>query len=380
MIKVLAPGLQSSIQDTTPRNGIEYGISNGGTADSRAATLGNIILGQHESCPVLEIVRSPVKFQFMEACTIAITGFGMDWKLKDDKKVEPWKVQHLPKNSVLIGRPTATGFRSYICFQGGFKADLFDETYGTDLRLGLGGSQRALKKEDILIVNDDASSSNLCASRAENHDESSRLVTQDKFNSNSSLDTSDESRQSSISVTGNTPKQKSLSAEHPQAQPTSEEKNFKSGTWRISHDLTAYASQKTIRIMPGPEISWFDHGAVHRFMKSSWKIDSKSDRMGIRLKNDFSLPMPSEEMLSTVVIPGTIQITSSGPIILFADAQTTGGYPRIGQVCAVDLPVLAQKTPGNEILFEWITPEQAIRLQDAAHREIQQIKSAISLH
>lgn len=132
--------------------------------------------------------------------------------------------------------------------------------------------------------------------------------------------------------------------------------------------------------MPGPEISWFDHGDVQRFLRSSWKIDSKSDRMGIRLKNDFSLNMPSKEMLSTVVIPGTIQITSSGPIILFVDAQTTGGYPRIGQVCAVDLPVLAQKAPGDEILFEWITPEQAIRLQDAAQREIQQIKSAILLH
>lgn len=313
MIKVLAPGLQSSIQDTTPRNGIEFGISNGGTADSRAATLGNIILGQHESCPVLEIVRSPVKFQFMEACTIAITGYGMEWKLNDDQLVESWKVQHLPKNSILIGRPTATGFRSYICVQGGFQANIFDDTYGTDLRLGLGGSQRALKKEDLLIV-------------------------------------------------------------------IGREKNLKSGKWRISHDLTAYASQKTIRIMPGPEISWFDHGVVHRFLRSSWKIDSNSDRMGIRLKNELSLPMPSKEMLSTVVIPGTIQITSSGPIILFVDAQTTGGYPRIGQVCAVDLPVLAQKAPGDEILFEWITPEQAIRLQDEAQRAIQQIKSAILLH
>lgn len=380
MIKVLAPGLQSSIQDTTPRNGIEFGISNGGTADSRAATLGNIILGQQEPCPVLEIVRSPVKFEFIEACSIAITGFGMDWKLKDDQRVESWKVQHLPKNSVLIGRPTATGFRSYICVQGGFQADIFDDTYGTDLRLGLGGSCRALKKEDLLIVNKLSNDLILNAPKIEKDDGNSRLVTRDKSNSNPISDTNDESKQSSISVTRNSSKHNSLSAKHPQPLPAPVEKNFKSGNWRISHDLTAYASQKTIRIMPGPEISWFDHGAVHRFLRSSWKIDSKSDRMGIRLKNDFSLNMPSKEMLSTVVIPGTIQITSSGPIILFVDAQTTGGYPRIGQVCAVDLPVLAQKAPGDEILFAWITPEQAIRLQDAAQREIQQIKSAILLH
>lgn len=333
MINVLFPGLQSSIQDTTPRNGIEFGISNGGTADSRAASLGNIILGQPVGCPVLEMVRSPVKFKFLEACSIVITGFGLDWKLNEDQKVEPWKAHHIPKNSTLMGRPTATGFRSYICVKGGFIADNFDNTFSTDLRLGLGGCRRALKKEDVLRVN-------------------------------------------TLDSAGNP----TIPAIHPQPQPTAGETKFTSAHWRISHDLTAYASKKTIRIMPGPQIDWFDHTTLQRCIKSSWKIDPKSDRMGIRLKNDFPLPRLSKELLSTVVIPGTIQMTPSGPIILFVDAQTTGGYPRIGQVCAVDLPTLAQKAPGDEILFEWITPEQAIRLQDEAQREMQQITSAILLH
>jgi len=102
--------------------------------------------------------------------------------------------------------------------------------------------------------------------------------------------------------------------------------------------------------------------------------------MGIRLQDGFTPTMPSKEMLSTVVFPGTVQITASGPIILFVDAQTTGGYPRIGQVCSVDLPVLAQKAPGEEIFFEWISIEQALRLQESEQAKLAQIKSAISLH
>src|SRR5690606_28449937 len=156
--------------------------------------------------------------------------------------------------------------------------------------------------------------------------------------------------------------------------------NSRSSKWRISHDLTSYTAQRTIRILPGPELSWFNHSEVHSFMKSSWKIDSKSDRMGIRLHDGFTSTMPSKEILSTVVLPGTVQITASGPIILFVDAQTTGGYPRIGQVCAVDLPVLAQKSPGEEIFFEWISIEQALRLQESEQTKLAQIKSAISLH
>jgi antagonist of KipI len=68
-------------------------------------------------------------------------------------------------------------------------------------------------------------------------------------------------------------------------------------------------------------------------------------------------------MLSTAVAKGTIQLTSSGQlIVLMNDCQTTGGYPRIGQIAAIDLPVMAQLKPGETINFKRISFEQAEEL------------------
>src|SRR5690554_6189984 len=154
MIEIIAPGMQSTIQDTIRRNGIAYGISMGGTADIKSAMLGNMLLGQPETLPVLEIVRSPVKFRFHEDTTIALTGFGMTWTLDEGMSIDSWKQITVKKDSILSGKPIQGGFRSYLCVSGGFQAVLFDDAHGTDLRLGLGGSLRALKKGDFLNINE----------------------------------------------------------------------------------------------------------------------------------------------------------------------------------------------------------------------------------
>lgn len=365
MIEILAPGMQSTIQDTIRRNGIAYGISMGGAADIKSVMLGNMLLGQPETLPVLEIVRSPVKFRFHEDTTIALTGFGITWKLDEGMSIDSWKQITIKKDSILSGKPIQGGFRSYLCVSGGIQAVLFDDAHGTDLRLGLGGSLRALKKGDFLNINESTNVKELS--------DSYEYPTLKTPSIQKNLDSSDpDQNQTEILSNGH----KSFNS-----NPTVQfDAISKSSPWRISHELTSYAVHRTIRILPGPELSWFNHSEVHHFMKSSWKIDPKSDRMGIRLHDGFTPTMPSKEMLSTVVLPGTIQITASGPIILFVDAQTTGGYPRIGQVCKVDLPVLAQKTPGEEISFEWISIEQALRLQEFEQARLAQIKSAISLH
>ncbi|HAC15122.1 MAG TPA: hypothetical protein DCE78_04155 [Bacteroidetes bacterium] len=338
----------------------------GGAADIKSATLGNMLLGQSETLPILEIVRSPVKFQFHQDTTISLTGFGMKWSLNHEISVDSWKQITLKKDSILSGKPIQGGFRSYLCVAGGFEAVPFDDAHGTDLRLGLGGSIRALKKGDLLKINVLDSDFEQSFDATENH-----ILKRPSI------------QKHQVANDPNQNQTKNLNHDQISANLDSKIQSdtiSRSSSWRISHELTSYAAQRTIRILPGPELSWFNHSEVHRFMKSSWKIDSKSDRMGIRLQDGFTPTMPSKEMLSTVVFPGTVQITASGPIILFVDAQTTGGYPRIGQVCSVDLPVLAQKAPGEEIFFEWISIEQALRLQESEQAKLAQIKSAISLH
>ena len=78
--------------------------------------------------------------------------------------------------------------------------------------------------------------------------------------------------------------------------------------------------------------------------------------MGIRLDGPRLSRAAGAELLSTAVAPGTIQVPPDGnPIVLMADAQTLGGYPRVAHVAAVDIPLLAQLAPGDGVRFTKIT-------------------------
>ncbi len=107
-----------------------------------------------------------------------------------------------------------------------------------------------------------------------------------------------------------------------------------------------------IRVLPGPEFDWFSPDFQSTFFLASHMVGSQSNRMGYRLKSQLPDPGLNREMISSGVVPGTIQITREGlPIVLMYDAQTTGGYPRFGVVHSVDLPILAQAVPGTEVRF-----------------------------
>jgi antagonist of KipI len=103
--------------------------------------------------------------------------------------------------------------------------------------------------------------------------------------------------------------------------------------------------------------------------------------MGYRLEGgalELTKPM---ELLSEAVAFGTVQLPPSGdPIVLMADRQTTGGYPRIGEVASVDLPLLAQLKPGDRIRFRPVALDEAQRLYLVREDNIRQARAAIALH
>ncbi|KYG72018.1 antagonist of KipI [Roseivirga ehrenbergii] len=111
-----------------------------------------------------------------------------------------------------------------------------------------------------------------------------------------------------------------------------------------------------IKVYPGPEFDAFSDIEKQSFFGNSFTIGPDSNRMGYRLKEALSGYTQKKEVISSGVIPGTIQITNSGqPIVLMADAQTTGGYPRIANVSSNDLDRLAQFKPGDKVKFELIS-------------------------
>ncbi len=115
-----------------------------------------------------------------------------------------------------------------------------------------------------------------------------------------------------------------------------------------------------VRVLAGPEFKHFSQEAIGFFFSKGYKIQANSNRMGYRLNGtiyNFTSPPP---LISSGIIPGTIQITSAGqPIILLADAQTTGGYYRLANVIQADMDKLAQLKPNDTIWFSLVTLEEA---------------------
>ncbi|MBW8186078.1 biotin-dependent carboxyltransferase family protein [Shewanella nanhaiensis] len=124
-----------------------------------------------------------------------------------------------------------------------------------------------------------------------------------------------------------------------------------------------------IRALPGPEMSLFTATSRKAFWHNRWQLTNASNRMGARLDGEaLSLSAP-KELNSHAVMPGVVQVPPSGqPIVLLADAQTTGGYPKIATVIEADLWKLAQTRPGQSIRFVHVSPSQA----DDANYEWQQ--------
>lgn len=115
------------------------------------------------------------------------------------------------------------------------------------------------------------------------------------------------------------------------------------------------------------------HPAAAAFARRSWSISASSNRQGLRLQGD-ALAVPTADGVSEPVAPGTIQLPADGsPIVLLADAQTVGGYAKLGHVIAADLPRLAQGIPGQTLHFAPCDAATAHRLACAARARIARI-------
>jgi antagonist of KipI len=105
-------------------------------------------------------------------------------------------------------------------------------------------------------------------------------------------------------------------------------------------------------------------GRNHLF-HSSFQVSRDADRMGYRL-DGARLETAGEELLSFGLTAGAVQVPRGGqPILLMADHQTAGGYPVVATVISASMPIAAQLMPGDELRFEEITIEAALRLRKA---------------
>jgi biotin-dependent carboxylase-like uncharacterized protein len=128
-----------------------------------------------------------------------------------------------------------------------------------------------------------------------------------------------------------------------------------------------------LRVLLGPQQDHFPPKAIDAFFTARWRLSAKSDRMAYRLEGPAIRARRGHDIVSDGLAFGAIQIPGDGaPLVLMADRQPTGGYPKIAHVIGADLPALAQMRPGTELGFETVSWEEAVAARAAQARALAQ--------
>jgi len=290
-----------------------FGINPSGAMDRTAARLINVLLGNDENEAVLEIHFPAPVLQFDEPATIALGGADFPAYL-NEKPIENWRPVRVEKGSVLEFRQRNFGARIYLSVRWGFQIPEWLGSRSTNLSAKIGGfGGRAFQKNDRLFFK--------------------QRTTKDERRTN----------------------------------------------YRISTSVLPFYSRfPTVRVVAGAEWKNLSEESRAIFLSNSFSIRRESDRMGFRLSGEHLSLTEKIELLSSAVNFGTIQLLPDGQlIILMADHQTTGGYPRVGSVAAVDLPLLAQLNPGDTVNFYLISINEAENLLVQQQFELNYLRTAV---
>ncbi|RKL67927.1 KipI antagonist [Salipaludibacillus neizhouensis] len=314
LMKVIDPGLHTTIQDLGRHGYQEFGIGPSGPMDPWAFKLANLLAGNNQKEAVLEITMVGPTVLFMENTVISLAGANLSPTI-DGKKVMMWQSIYVKKGQELrFGKPKH-GARSYLAIAGGIQTDKILGSRATNVRAVLGG------------VDGEALNS---------RDEVPGIVLKDSILK-------------------------------------------KRGGKHLSHSLRAYyRPHQIVRVIPDEQAAFFTQDSQEDFYNETFKITAQSDRMGYRLEGKGLERKKDGEILSDAVAFGSIQVPRGGaPIILMADRQTTGGYPKIGTIISHDLWRVAQLLPGQTITFEKTTLEEAHRCLEAEANVCKVLEMAI---
>lgn len=338
MIDVLRAGVLSSVQDLGRAGYRHLGVAKAGALDTLALEVGNRLVGNGPQAAAIEVTVGPVALRFARAARIAITGAQFDATL-DGEPVHTWWSLPVRAGQELLLQGPARGMRGYVCVRGGIDVVPVLGSRSTDLAARFGGlGGRKLRDGDRLPLG---------------HSEP-------------------------LQAKATAVDAPAFGVKAPQwcrfAQVAHEPMR------RGKHPVGAERGE-VIRVLRGPEYDSFSEAARTAFWSDEWRVTPNSNRMGYRLEGSALERAQGTELLSHAVLPGTIQVPGNGqPIVLMGDAQTTGGYPRIGVVIAADLWKLAQVRLGTAVRFVRTTREEARHALAEEHAYLRQIDAAIAMH
>jgi antagonist of KipI len=309
-------GILTTIQDSGRQGFRSFGINPNGTMDRTASRLVNILLGNNENEAVLEMHFPAPKLLFEENGVIALGGADFGAKI-DRAPIKNWQTIPVNKGQILSFPEKKIGNRIYLSVKGGFQIEDWLNSKSTNLKAKFGGfAGRKLEKDDRL-----------------------------KF------------RQLSTNL------------------------NHQRPLMISPFFVTDYLHTNRIRFIIGPEFDLLTPLSSEVILKERFLISQDSDRMGYRLNGKPLYLLNEKELVSSAVTFGTMQLLPNGQmIILMADHQTTGGYPRIGNIISMDLPILAQLGANDKIKFEFVSLEKAEELALNFERDLNLLKTAINLN
>ncbi|MBG0811890.1 biotin-dependent carboxyltransferase [Methylosinus sp. H3A] len=131
------------------------------------------------------------------------------------------------------------------------------------------------------------------------------------------------------------------------------------------------AGGEPIRALLGPQADYFTREAIGEFLSARWRVSPRSDRMAYWLEGPRLLHAKGHDIVSDGVALGAIQVPGDGsPLVLMADRQPTGGYPKIANVIGADIGRLAQRRPGEDFAFVAVSIEEAVAARRALSEAI----------
>lgn len=295
-LKIVKEGIFDTVQDEGRTGYLHLGINRNGPMDRLSAGLANALLGRKSSSVVIEMSFPAPSILFERSTVICISGADFSAELEDET---------IPLNTpVFIAAGSILSFKKHVtgswCYLALFH-DLFLEnwmgSYSTNTRINAGGYKgRRLRKNDIVLFEDPGL----------------------KFIAQGSMPLH----------------------------------------WHANNIYDDH--RQALSFIKGSEWNWLSREAMETLEKNYFTVSAQSDRMGYRMEGNALQAIEKKQLVSSPVCAGTMQLLPNGQmIVLMADHQTTGGYPRIGYLSSVSIPMLAQQSRGSYIRFKTITLEEA---------------------
>lgn len=315
MLRVINSGMLTTVQDLGRPGFASMGVPVGGAADSLSLRIANRLVGNTDNAAGLEMTLLGGSFEFENDAHIAITGG--EARVEIESKSGAIRIAQMctrisvqSGDKVRVG-PITRGVRTYLSIAGGIDVPQVLGSASTLLGAKFGGVEgRALRAGDQISWRDAA------LNETSKHQASFAI-------------------RATVSAT-------------------------------LARELNSQLlGRSVLRATDGPHLEEFDKASLDAFWNGSFRVSSRSDRVGIRLEcvgYNIANASSGGRMPSMGMMCGAVQVPPGGePIILMADHPTTGGYPVIACVASVDLPRLGQLRPSETIRFARVTREDALR-------------------